>query len=328
MSYPRLSHSDVKEFIETVVRPGATDASVTRFLAGKNVDESKHKNAQLSGAVERLLADCGTLRDKDLEPIEARHCGPVYKAIEEKFGDQELGDVQFWSFLAVRYFWKFVSYRQAAAWSSARGEAADPGSEETERAKLERYLLGKDHYQIPLRMYLRAQAVRVDDDFSLTEIRGGGTDFWRSQVLGVRTSMFPPLARAVARQQDAMELNIDQQRPAGRRVNRLRVNVEFVLHNDVDAADATAGLWVVTDSDTATLADKKAAKKAARSASTPKAAPKGRTLEGARPSSTGTSPKASVKSSITAESSEDTAPEPTAEQAQATGGRRRRSSET
>jgi hypothetical protein len=285
LNHPRLTNSDIKEFIDTVVRGGADDHAVRRFLDAKQLDESKHTNAALERAVTALIDDCGTLRNSDLESVEARHCGPVFTAIEDHFGDAELGDVQFWSYLAVRHFWRFVSYRQEETWLKARGEATGTGQSEPDNAPLERYLIGKDHYHLPLRMYLRAQAVRDGGSFELADIHGGSTDFWRSQVLAVRTALFPPLARTVARLQNNAKLNIEQQRPAGRRVNRKRANIDFVLHDDSEAAEVIEELWVVTEQDRQSAdvkrQEKKAAKKAGttskaalkRLAPTPKAAP-------------------------------------------------------
>jgi len=266
MTHPRLSRNDVREFIDTVVINDPDDTAVKGFLIGKEIDDSKFTNRPLDAAVASLLDDCKDQRNSALEVIEARHSGNVYVAIE-RFGDEALGDEEFWSYLAVRYFWRFISYRQASAWRSAQGEPSDPEEPESEKAKLERYLRGHDHYQIPLRMYLRAQAVRDGDDYALTDIDGGGTDFWRSQVLGVRTGAYPSLARSVARAQSLAQLNVEDQRPPGRRVNRLRANLDFILHGDAEAAAAIDGLWMVTDDDAARAGVKKtekASKAAAR----------------------------------------------------------------
>jgi hypothetical protein len=259
-THPRLDHSSVREFVDTVVSQAPDEGAVQGFLLHKNIDDVGWRNRHLEQAVAALLLDCGVLRNKDLEPIEAKHCGAVYEAIS-RFDDEALGDENFWSYLAVRYFWEFISYRQEAAWRSAQGEAADPNQPDSEKAKLERYIIGKDHYQLPLRMYLRAQAVGDGDDFSLTGIEEGGTDFWRSQILGVRTSWYPSLARSVVRAQRESKLNVDEQRPSGRRINRQRANFDFILHTDDEAAVAIAGLWALTDGDLEGIQEKKVRKR-------------------------------------------------------------------
>jgi hypothetical protein len=248
---PRLSNADVRLFIEHVVRESPDEHAVLRFLAGKGLSDPLPLPKELVAAVTHLTTACGAARNSDLEPIEATHSGPVFRAIENSFSDEAIGEVEFWNYLAVRYFWKFISYRQENAWKSAQGVSVDPSADADDRAKLERYFLGKDHYQIPLRMYLRAQAVRDGDGFELTDIPGGSTDFWRSQILGVKTAAYPPVARTVARRQAAEQLNIEQQRPAGRRVNRLRANIDFVLHTDSDAASVIDELWTVLPGDPA-----------------------------------------------------------------------------
>ena len=271
-AYPRLDSSQVRDFIDKVVRFGPTEASVSGFIARSGVGKLA-QSAEIDALVNRLLVDCGDERGRALEPVEAKHCGPIFTVLDG-LPDAALGDPQFWSFLAVRHFWEFVERRQPAAWNEARGHSFDSEDGADERHKLERYLIGKDHYQLPLRMYLRAQSVRDGDNFGLTEIDGGGTDFWRSQILGVRTSHYPPVARSVARTQAVAELNVEEQRPPGRRVNRLRVNIEFFTHGDDDARAIVENVWQVLPEDRLELATKKARKTVAKKAVAKKAVAK------------------------------------------------------
>jgi hypothetical protein len=219
---------------------------VRRFLAEKPLRQTE--NPVLEAVVTALVKDCGHLRDKALEPVEAKHCRAVFQAIEDHYPDEALGDVGFWSYLAVRYFWEFISLRQAKAWAKVQGVAAekDPESSESDedRVTLDRYFLGKDHYHLPLRMYLRAQAVRDGDSFDLTVVKSGTVDFWRSHILGVRTAMYPPLARSVAALQDARQLDTPDQRAAARTVNRLRANIDFVQHSEGEARELVDPIWV------------------------------------------------------------------------------------
>jgi hypothetical protein len=91
-------------------------------------------------------------------------------------------------------------------------------------------------------MYLRGQAIRKGEDYSLATVEG--TDFWRSQVLGVRTSVYPPLARSVVSRQSDKQLSVNDQRPPGRKVNRLRANIEFALLNDEETMELVESIWV------------------------------------------------------------------------------------
>lgn len=266
--HPTLTPAEVRDFIDKVVRHGdVTNEAVRGFLIRLEIQETKTAK-RIDAVVDGIMSDVGADLGKALEPVEARHCGAVFEVLDE-LPDRALGDPQFWSFLAIRHFWRFVAVRQYSAWLAVQGEPRDPDEPESERQKLERYLIGKDHYQIPLRMYLRAQAVGIGDDFGLTEIPGGGTDFWRSQILGVRTSQYPAVARTVVRAQSEMNLDIEQQRPPGRRVNRLRANIEFFHYDDQEAKPIIDDLWRVTTDDKLAATAKKA-RKATRKATAKK----------------------------------------------------------
>ena len=243
--YPRLTDGDVHAFVDTVVPHEISDQVVARFVDSRRVGASAvdpTQDADLRRVVEEFVRAAGADTDQAVEPIEAHFC---YRAFEilERFAPEALGDREFWNFLGVQYFWKVVRIRQNAAWNAVRGEPNDPTRPEHERKKLSRYLIGKDHYQIPLRMYLRAQAVREDDKAPLCEIKGGGTDFWRSHVLAVVTASYPSLARSLVRAQEREQHSIEDQRPRARQINRLRVNVEYARHDDSDLTDLVDEIW-------------------------------------------------------------------------------------
>lgn len=259
--YPTLEDDQVREFIGLLAHRDATDDSVRTFLSDTATSSLGAGASKIHDVVERVVAACGDRTDKSLEPVEAQFCGEVFLVLND-LDDRALGDHRFWSYLAVAHFWPFVQLRQYSAWNAASGEPRNPDEPESERQKLERYLIGKDHYQLPLRMYLRGQAIRDGNDFSLAEINGGGTDFWRSQVLAVRTACYPRLARAIAEAQAQAQLDIDHQRPAGRRVNRLRTNIEFFLHDQLEAHEAVRQVWRTTPEDEDALEGKKAGRKA------------------------------------------------------------------
>lgn len=258
-NYPRLGQPDVREFVTRVVQHHLDAGKVKQFLAGKGADDVLVPLPELESLVEEIIAACGTQNDMALEPVEAKFCGRVHQVLDG-LPDEALGDSEFWSYLAVRYFWRFIARRQHAAWVKVLGEDVDEESAESEGVKLERYLVGKDHYQIPLRMYLRGQAIRDAADYVLSEIEGGSTDFWRSQVLGVRTSAYPPLARALVNVQSEARLNVEEQRPSGRRLNRLRANIDFTLHSQDEALPIVRDLWGVTDDDRTEIAAKRRAR--------------------------------------------------------------------
>ena len=63
------------------------------------------------------------------------------------------------------------------------------------------------------------------------------------------------------------DLNVSEQRPPGRRINRLRSNIEFAQRSEVDNENLVADLWVVTEADEKASAMKKAVKTSAKKSS-------------------------------------------------------------
>lgn len=257
-----LSVSEVHDFVDTVVLNQVSEGAVSGFFLRKEFPPPSAEEMKIVELVSEMMAAANGEMDERLEKIEAAFSGKVHSLLDG-FEDSLLGDVDFWSYLAVRYFWPFIHARQHASWLAAEGKPADPYRPDGEKLKLARYLIGKDHYQIPLRMYLRGQAIKDGDDYSLAEVKG--TDFWRSQILGVRTSHYPSLARVVVRAQKDRDLLVEQQRPPGRRINRLRSNIEFSMRTDDDNEALVAEIWVETEQDKSAAAEKKANKKAAAS---------------------------------------------------------------
>lgn len=239
-SYPRLSRADVRDFVDSVVRFGATKDTVEAFFVHIEFPPISIAERPIVDLVETIVLEAKELNGLDAEPIEAKFSGQVHSLLDT-WPDEAIGDEQFWSYLGTRFFWEFTKIRQSSAWAAVTGAPSNPTNPDSEKQKLERYLVGRDHYQIPLRMYLRGQSVRNGDDYSLTTV--DGTDFWRSQVLGVRTSVYPPLARSVVSRQKTIGLDIEDQRPAGRLVNRLRANLEFAVLDEAEADSLVEPLW-------------------------------------------------------------------------------------
>ena len=244
VKHPRLSRSDIREFIDSVVALGATNESVEAFFLHRNFPPASSQENQIADLVSKMITECGENRDRAIESVEAKYSAEVFQLIE-LWPDEAIGDEGCWNYLSTRFFWQFVQYRQTGAWKRAMGEVSEPDEQDSEKRKLEVYFIGKDHYQIPLRMYLRGQAIRTGDDFDLALTPG--TDFWRSQILGVRTSVYPPLARSVVALQRERSLSIEDQRPPGRRINRLRANIEFALHSEAEAEILVNPIWAVVD---------------------------------------------------------------------------------
>ena len=156
------------------------------------------------------------------EVFEGRAAGRVHMAMRD-LPIAVLDDPGFWRYVSLAKFWWFIKFREAKPIAAGNHMTYVDGTRPTEC--------------VPLRMFLRAQAVREGDDYSLASSMDRATDFWRSHVLRVQTASAPALARSFARLQHEKQMPTESQlRPFARQLNRLWANV--VLHG-VDEAEAT-----------------------------------------------------------------------------------------
>jgi hypothetical protein len=256
VTHPTLSADGVSRFVtEILVREDIDEDRVTTFLAehAENLDSIDLTEVDAVGASIAAVAMERGVTDRKLESLENEFAGPVHAAMSA-LPLEALGDVRFWSFCAARCFWRFILLRQHKSVIEGRRRVVrsmlESSPDEGERVlPLNRYVLGRDHYQIPLRLFLRAQAVGDDQDFLDEHLLPEGTDFWRSHILGVRTGAYPTWARALVEAQYEQQLKIEEQRPPARRINRLRVNVSPILHDESEAAAIIAPYWVKSSSE-------------------------------------------------------------------------------
>lgn len=250
MRYPTLSHDWVSSFVtEVLIRVGIEQEVVDAFLEEHADNDSEldlTEVARVGAELSAAASETGVTDDR-LEPLENRFAGFVYRAFSD-LPLEALGDVRFWSYCSARFFWRFVVLRQQESVLRARRSLSrgllEPGSDDHEPVlPLNRYVLGKDHYQIPLRLFLRAQAVRGDQDFLDRNALEEGTDFWRSHILAVRTGSYPNWTRSLVAAQAKERLKIEEQRPPARAINRLRWNISPVLHDEEEAAAIINPLW-------------------------------------------------------------------------------------
>lgn len=246
---PKLSTEDAKAFARReMTYEDLTQEQVDEFLALKGVEPGSIDFSAVQAVVDAIDEQLSRRKESDraLEALEAEFSTPVYRAVST-LPMHALGEVEFWTYLAVRFFWKFIQRRQRSSLPFAKPTRAKDAAKSEEAAPeklpIARYLIGKDHYQIPLRMFLRAQAVDRGDDFVAAHPIENGTDFWRSHVLGVRTSAYRPWARAVVAAQSEFELDTEAARSSAKRINRIRANVSMALHDDEEAAAIVEPLW-------------------------------------------------------------------------------------
>jgi hypothetical protein len=254
VSFPVLPRERVHEFVsEVLIQEDLNQSLVDDFLDrhAQRVPTLDTTPAASVGARLHAAAVESGLTDDDLEPVESQFSGAVFDAMMQ-LPLEALGSVDFWTYVSAKHFWGFVVLRQRNSVIRARRKILDrilapttPDPEVTEGPlPLERYVLGKDHYQIPLRLFLRAQAVGGDQRF-LDEnlVTAAPTDFWRSHVLGVRTGAYPNWARPLVAAQADQGLVMKAQREPAKAINRLRANLSPVLHTEAEAGALVTPLW-------------------------------------------------------------------------------------
>jgi hypothetical protein len=206
---------------------GLIEGSVTDLIGretwvgdGQEIDIS-----ELLDAVERIKA---TLLqrlaatppfDLDDDQFEGAMSGTLHRALRT-YDTEVLDDPGFWAYVASGPLWQFVKWRE------------DPS--QRKREVYHRYIDGLTVECVPLRMFLRAQAVVDGDDYSLAAAIEKGVDFWRSHVLRVKTGAKPELARAVVKEQQGARMTVGPVREYAKRINRRWSNELFYLLNDHD----------------------------------------------------------------------------------------------
>ena len=135
-----------------------------------------------------------------------------------------LDDPGFWRYISLKYFWWFISVREATPISNGNVNSLVDAALPAE--------------QIPLRMFLRAKAVDVDGDASLAGQLSHSADFWRSHVKRVRLGSAPAVSRkfAEAKLNDAGKLlTTNPLRRVARQLNRTWANTNLDLYSEDDA---------------------------------------------------------------------------------------------
>lgn len=228
MRYPTLSSVQTEDLVQQLVRGKDTSASTMALWKGhgESVDFEPLDEVveDFKGQLAEFVEDLATSGDKDL--FEGRLAKAVFPFFDS-IPIEVLDDPGFWRYLTIQYFWWFASWRESGPIASGNAAAYTNAS------------LNSEH--IPLRLYLRAKAVRKekDSDVSLTAELRHGSDFWRSHILRVRTGTAPMLTRALVEMQkdDDRRLATDPLRDYARQLNRVWTNVNLNLL-DKDQASA------------------------------------------------------------------------------------------
>ena len=140
-----------------------------------------------------------------------------------------LDDPGFWRFLALRYFWEFIKWRQPRAFDNG---------------KHMRFLDAEQSRNTVLtRMYLRVAAAGGLQYADHAECLRESADFWQSHILQVRTASAPALTRAIVERQRTDRQETEPLRRFAKRVNGTWTNVLLNLYDDSEAAGLVNELW-------------------------------------------------------------------------------------
>lgn len=232
MRYPIISRSTTEELATQLIagHDPAIGPSVTWVGTGDDVDLTA-----LDDAIDlmRKAHDAFVKSEPAAKPeeFEGRAAGSLHRALRD-LPIEALDEPGFWRYVSLEKLWWFISVREAG--SIARGNVM-------------KYVDGLHPAEcVPMRMFLRAQAIRDGDDYTLASALTRSGDFWRSHVTRVRTGSAPPLARGFARLQAQVRMPTDDLRPFARRVNRLWTNVVL---DRIDDAEADHLMQELHDSD-------------------------------------------------------------------------------
>jgi hypothetical protein len=224
MRYPTLNSGQTDELVRQLLRNEETSVFTAALWKGHgetiDFEELEVTIEDFQGRLIEFRGDQTLSGDKDLfEGRLAESLFPFFDSVPIEV----LDDAGFWRYLCVHYFWWFVSWRESGPLASGNAAAYTNAAQNTE--------------QIPLRLYLRAKAVRRGDDVSPSAELHQSSDFWRSHVLRVRTGTAPEITRALVEMQkdNDRHLATDDMRAYARRLNRIWTNVDLNLLNEDEA---------------------------------------------------------------------------------------------
>ena len=229
MRYPTLTYSKTDELVALLVTDNATSVapSIAWIGAGDEVDLGPLDNA-VEELRDQYLEFQASGDGSQPEVFEGQAAGKLHHALRD-LPVEVLDDPGFWRYVSLAKLWWFIEDRESGPIGRGNHMTYVDGGHPTEC--------------VPLRMFLRAQAIRDDDDYSLASSMKNATDFWRSHVIRVKTSTAPPLARSFASMQSEVRMPTDELRPFARRVNRMWSNVVLNRLDEDEASGVMKELY-------------------------------------------------------------------------------------
>lgn len=174
------------------------------------------------------------------DQVEGEAATILYRALtQDKSTDRAAVDVAvlddpgFWRYLALRWFWDFVEWRE---WKTP-----ERFKESTHLAYID---ASNSTESVLTRMYLRMAGLGGSDYEELASCLPRATDFWRSHIIRVRTAGAPGLVRAMVGTQRDARLKTADVREFAKRVNRTWSNVLLDLYTQEEAAELLSGFRI------------------------------------------------------------------------------------
>lgn len=228
MRYLIVTRSDCRRLAERLIQGDPID--IEQYVHpqgdGEALDYERIKQASIRINRKLYLHRPESVGDKD--NLEGKAAPILYEGLEG-IEAAVLDDPGFWRYLSLRYFWRFISWREKQAF---------------ERGNYLKYIDGDKSTECVLtRMYLRVQALGGNEYRYLASALPRSTDFWRSHVIRVRTGTAPPLTRAFVKKQRDDRLNTPELRQFARSLNRTWTNLLLNIYDDEEAAKLIDELW-------------------------------------------------------------------------------------
>lgn len=233
MRYPTIPLTKADELAQQFARGERPAIAPAVAWAGGGAEVDLEALERAVGAMRaQYVAFLGSGEGGQPEEFEGMVAGDLHRVLRD-FPVEALDDPGFWRYVSLAELWWFIEDREEGPISRGNHMSYIDGLRPAEC--------------VPLRMFLRAQAIRDDDDYSLAFSMKRATDFWRSHVVRVRTGGAPPLARGFTRLQLDKKMPTDELRPFARRVNRLWSNVVLDRLDDSDADQLMRELYDTRD---------------------------------------------------------------------------------
>lgn len=159
----------------------------------------------------------------DKDRLEGQLAGHLHQKLH-RLPTQVLDDPGFWRYVTFGDLWPLVRWRES--------DQFDKGAD----TYIKYVDATKPTECVATRMYLRAQAVRDGDDYSLATIPRA-TDFYRSHVIRVSVGAAPAVARAFAREHKVNRRPTPELREFARRLNRHATNLVLPLLTEEESAE-------------------------------------------------------------------------------------------